>query len=215
MSLIVNEIFYSIQGESSFSGRPCVFVRLTGCNLRCTYCDTRYAYEEGDALELSEIWDKVSSYKCPLVEVTGGEPLLQEETPALIYTLLENGYAVLLETNGSLSISNIDARCTKIIDVKCPSSGEHEKNDPRILSSLSDRDEVKFVISDREDYVYARKKLLHMRQELLVKNPVHFSPVFGTLEPQTLAAWILSDNLDTRLNLQLHKVIWGPEQRGV
>ena len=215
MSLIVNEIFYSIQGESSYSGRPCVFVRLTGCNLRCTYCDTRYAYEEGDAFELSEILDMVSKYKCPLVEVTGGEPLLQKETPALIYSLLENGYAVLLETNGSLSLRDIDARCTKIIDIKCPSSGEHEKHDSTILSSLSDGDEIKFVISDRKDYVYARKKLLHMRQGLLVKNPAHFSPVFGVLEAQTLADWILTDNLDARLNLQLHKVIWGAEQKGV
>ena len=215
MALVVNEIFYSIQGESSFSGRPCVFVRLTGCNLRCTYCDTRYAYEEGDALELSKILDKVSNFKCPLVEVTGGEPLLQEETPALIYSLLENGYEVLLETNGSLSMSTIDGRCTKIIDIKCPSSGEHEKFDSKILSSFSDGDEIKFVISNREDYVYAREMLVHLRQGPLVKDPVHFSPVFGILEPQTLADWMLADNLDARLNLQLQKVIWGPEQRGV
>jgi len=215
MSLIVNEIFYSIQGESSFSGRPCVFVRLTGCNLRCTYCDTQYAYEEGNELELSEILDKVSKYKCPLVEVTGGEPLLQKDTPALIYTLLEDGHEVLLETNGNLSTCNIDARCIKIIDIKCPSSGEHEKRDSKLLTSLSGRDEIKFVIGNREDYEYARKILAHMRKYLLAENPVHFSPVFGMIEPQTLADWILADNLDARLNLQLHKVIWGPDQQGV
>ena len=215
MSLIVNEIFYSIQGESSFSGRPCVFVRLTGCNLRCTYCDTQYAYEEGNELELSEILDKVSKYKCPLVEVTGGEPLLQKDTPALIYTLLEDGYEVLLETNGNLSTCNIDARCIKIIDIKCPSSGEHEKRDSKLLTSLSGRDEIKFVIGNREDYEYARKILAYMRKYLLAENPVHFSPVFGMIEPQTLADWILADNLDARLNLQLHKVIWGPDQQGV
>ena len=215
MSLIVNEIFYSIQGESSFSGRPCVFVRLTGCNLRCTYCDTQYAYEEGNELELSEILDKVSKYKCPLVEVTGGEPLLQKDTPALIYTMLEDGYEVLLETNGNLSTCNIDARCIKIIDIKCPSSGEHEKRDSKLLTSLSGRDEIKFVIGNREDYEYARKILSYMRKYLLAENPVHFSPVFGMIEPQTLADWILADNLDARLNLQLHKVIWGPDQQGV
>ena len=215
MSLIVNEIFYSIQGESSFSGRPCVFVRLTGCNLRCTYCDTQYAYEEGNELELSEILDKVSKYKCPLVEVTGGEPLLQKDTPALIYTLLEDGHEVLLETNGNLSTCNIDARCIKIIDIKCPSSGEHEKRDSKLLTSLSGRDEIKFVIGNREDYEYARKILAYMRKYLLAENPVHFSPVFGMIEPQTLADWILADNLDARLNLQLHKVIWGPDQQGV
>ena len=215
MSLVINEIFYSIQGESSFSGRPCVFVRLTGCNLRCSYCDTRYAYAEGDELELYEILHKVSTYKCPLVEVTGGEPLIQKDTPALIYSLLEKGYAVLLETNGSLDTGNIDARCTKIIDIKCPSSGEHEKLDAEILTSLSDRDEIKFVITDRKDYAYARKILKHIRKDLLSKNTVHFSPVFGEIDPQILAGWILADNLDATLNLQLHKVIWGPDQRGI
>ena len=215
MSLIINEIFYSIQGESSFSGRPCVFVRLTGCNLRCSYCDTRYAYAEGDELELSEILHKVSRYKCPLVEVTGGEPLIQKDTPALIYSLLERGYAVLLETNGSLATGNIDVRCTKIIDIKCPSSGEHEKLDAEILTSLSDRDEIKFVINDREDYAYARKILRHIRKDILSKNHAHFSPVFGEIDPKVLAGWILADNLDATLNLQLHKVIWGPDQRGI
>ena len=144
MSLKVNEIFYSIQGESTFAGRPCVFVRLTGCNLRCSYCDTRYAYEEGNELEIDEILRRVKSYTCPLVEVTGGEPLIQKETPFLLRRLLDEGYQVLLETNGSQDISRVDKRCIKIIDIKCPSSGESDKNDLRNLEKL-DQDEIKFI----------------------------------------------------------------------
>ncbi len=215
MSLTVNEIFYSIQGESSYAGRPCVFVRLTGCNLRCLYCDTRYAYEEGDELDISDILDRVASFKCPLVEITGGEPLIQEETPTLIYDLLEIGYGVLLETNGSLDTGNIDERCIKIIDVKCPSSGEHEKSDLGILNKMTHKDEVKFVIGDREDYAYARQILGQMRRNLRLKNPAHFSPVYGKMDPKILCKWILEDHLDVGLNLQLHKIIWGPDQRGV
>lgn len=215
MTLKVNEIFYSIQGESSYAGRPCVFVRLAGCNLRCSYCDTRYAYEDGDELDITEIIHRVDSYKCPFVEITGGEPLIQKETPALIKKLLEKGYDVLLETNGSLDTGDIDERCVTILDIKCPSSGEQEKCDPEILKRLRDADEVKFVIGDREDYEYAMRILDLMRRDLRVKNPVHFSPVFGKMEPRILAKWILKDHLDVRLNLQLHKMIWGHEQRGV
>jgi len=215
VSLRVNEIFYSIQGESSYAGRPCVFVRLTGCNLRCAYCDTQYAYEEGNELEVFEILDLVASYECPLVEITGGEPLIQEDTPDLIYNLLENGYHVLLETNGSLDTAGIDARCVKIIDVKCPSSGEHEKNNPKTLTKLTEKDEIKFVIGDRPDYEYARQMLMLMRQDTLISNPVHFSPVYGKMDLKILSKWILQDHLDVGLNLQLHKVIWGPEKRGV
>lgn len=215
MSLRVNEIFYSIQGESSYAGRPCVFVRLTGCNLRCSYCDTRYAYEEGDELKISEILDRVASYECPLVEITGGEPLIQEETPALIYNLLENGYHVLLETNGSLDTGAIDARCVKIIDVKCPSSGEHEKSNLETLNKLTEKDEIKFVIGDRPDYEHARRILRLMHHPPLISNPVHFSPIYGKMDPKILSKWILQDHLDVGLNLQLHKIIWGPEKRGV
>ncbi len=207
MTLRVNELFYSIQGESSYAGRPCVFVRLTGCNLRCSYCDTKYAYEEGTELEIGEIIDRVSSYHCRLVEVTGGEPLIQAETPALIRRLLDEGYEVLLETNGSQDISQVDGRCVKIVDIKCPSSDEADKNDFENLNRLSDKDEIKFVIGDREDYEYAKKMLDLLGSNPLTVKAVHFSPVFGKLDPKTLAEWILEDNLDVRLHLQLHKYI--------
>ena len=215
MALKVNEIFYSIQGESSYAGLPCVFVRLTGCNLRCSYCDTQYAYDEGDLMEIGEILKRVASYKCPLIEVTGGEPLIQKETPSLIHSLLEAGYEVLLETNGSQDIGQADERCVKIVDIKCPTSGEEGKSDLKNLARLTDRDEVKFVIGAREDYDYAKKIL-----DLMDRNPsgitrVHFSPVFGKMDPGILTKWILEDHLDVRLHLQLHKIIWDPENRGV
>ena len=159
MTLLINEIFYSIQGESIYSGRPCIFVRLTGCNLRCTYCDTRYAYEEGVEMEIAEITRRVAAYNCRLVEITGGEPLLQTETPLLILRLLENGYEVLMETNGSLDISKVDARCVKIVDIKCPSSDASEKNDLENLKRLNPKDQIKFVIGNRTDYVYAKKTI--------------------------------------------------------
>jgi len=215
MALKVNEIFYSIQGESSYAGRPCVFVRLTGCNLRCSYCDTRYAYEQGLEMNISEILDRVDAFECPLVEVTGGEPLIQKETPDLIHALLKRDYEVLLETNGSLDTGKIDERCVKIIDVKCPSSGEHKKVDPELLNKLGEKDEVKFVIGDRQDYEYARGILGRLRKGLAKQNLVLFSPVYGRIEPRILSQWILADRLDVRLNLQLHKIIWGQEQRGV
>jgi len=214
VSLIVNEIFYSIQGESSFAGRPCVFVRLTGCNLRCSYCDTRYAYEEGEPFDISEILNQVVSYKCRLVEITGGEPLIQKDTPVLIQNLIQKGFEVLLETNGSLDTDDIDPRCVKIIDVKCPSSGEHDKNNMEILNKLTDKDEVKFVIGNRADYEYARQIIKRIIRPI-VKRHVHFSPVYGIMAPRILSEWILEDHLDVRLGLQLHKIIWGPEKRGV
>jgi 7-carboxy-7-deazaguanine synthase len=213
--LKVNEIFYSIQGESSCAGRPCVFVRLTGCNLRCTYCDTQYAYHEGRELEIGDIVEIVSSYKCLLVEVTGGEPLIQEETPVLIKTFLEEGYQVLLETNGSQDISQVDGRCIRIIDIKCPSSGEEKRNDLKNLSRLGSRDEIKFVIGGREDYEFAKNVLDFGDLNALKPNQVHFSPVFAKMEPKVLAEWILGDRLDVRLHLQLHKIIWEPERKGV
>ena len=215
MSLKVNEIFYSIQGESSYAGQPCAFIRLTGCNLRCSYCDTQYAYDEGDELDIGEILDRVASYECPLVEVTGGEPLIQKDTPALIYSLLEEGYEVLLETNGSQDTGNVDKRCVKIIDIKCPSSGEEGKSNLGNLTGLADKDEIKFVIGGREDYEYAKRILNLTDLNSLKRNTVYFSPVFGKMEAKILAKWILEDHLDVKLNLQLHKIIWGPEQRGV
>lgn len=215
MALRVNEIFCSIQGESSYAGRPCVFVRLTGCNLRCSYCDTQYAYEGGEDMEIDQIVARVSSHQCPLVEVTGGEPLIQEETPALIRCLLEEGYEVLLETNGSHDIGQVDDRCVKIVDFKCPSSGQTSGSDLKNLDRLTDHDEVKFVIADREDYEYAKRILNLTNPNICKKNLVHFSPVFGSMDPKTLAAWILEDRLEVRLHLQLHKMIWTPDQRGV
>jgi len=215
VTLKVNEIFYSIQGESSHAGRPCVFVRLTGCNLRCSYCDTRYAYNEGEQLEVDAIVDRVASYQCPLVEVTGGEPLIQRETPLLIRRLLEDSFEVLMETNGTQDISQIDERCVKIVDIKCPSSGEERKNDLKNLTRLTDRDELKFVIGDRVDYEYAKSMLDRLYVNPFMRNPVHFSIVSRKTEPKVLAEWILKDHLDVRIHLQLHKIIWGHKRRGV
>jgi 7-carboxy-7-deazaguanine synthase len=215
LSLKVNEIFQSIQGESSYAGYPCVFVRLTGCNLRCSWCDTSYAYEEGDVMELSDILYRVQSCRCPLVEVTGGEPLLQEETPELIRRLLEKGFRVLLETNGSLDVSPVDPRCVKILDIKCPSSGEAENNRFGNLEHLTELDEIKFVIGDRGDYDYAREKLSLIFQKTTGKNIIHFSPLHGRMEPRMLAGWILEDRLPVRMQLQIHKILWPAERRGV
>ncbi len=214
MTLLVNEIFYSIQGESIYSGRPCIFVRLTGCNLRCSYCDTRYAYEEGVNMELTEIMNRIAAYMCRLVEITGGEPLLQSETPTLIYRLLENGYEVMLETNGSLDISRVDERCIKIVDIKCPTSGESDKNDMENLKRLGSKDQVKFVIENRIDYEYA-KETMDSNCPDFPEEQILFSPVSGGIAPSRLAEWILEDNLNVRLHLQLHKIIWPDEERSV
>ncbi len=214
MALNVNEIFYSIQGESSRSGYPSVFIRLTGCNLRCSYCDTTYAYEDGSEMTIEKIFEEVKKFNCRLVEVTGGEPLLQADTPSLIRMFLDDGYTVMLETNGSLDIGEIDGRCIKIIDVKCPSSGEHEKNLFSNFEKMNKNDELKFVIETREDYNYAKDQLA--RDEMITPpGNIHFSPVFEKLFPQTLSAWILEDNLNARMTLQLHKVIWPDKDRGV
>ena len=215
MSLKVNEIFYSIQGESSYAGYPCVFVRLTGCNLRCSYCDTQYAYDDGELLEIPQLLNSVKNYNCPLVEITGGEPLNQAETPKLITQLIESGYQVLLETNGSQNISVVDDRCIRILDIKCPSSGEHQQNDWANLERLSANDEIKFVIGSREDYDYAKAALKRLSRKNRKFNKVHFSPVFGKQDPKMLAEWILSDHLPVKLHLQLHKVVWGPDKKGV
>lgn len=215
MPLKVNEIFYSIQGESSFIGIPCVFVRLTGCNLRCSYCDTRYAYEEGTLWDIPDILDRISSYHCPLVEITGGEPLIQKETPLLIRDLLNRGYQVLLETNGSRPIRTIDERCVRIVDIKCPSSGESRSNDYRNLDDLTGQDEIKFVLGERKDYEFAKEILISRNLANRISHPPIFSPVTNSLDPKKLVRWILEDHLPVRFQLQLHKILWGNDVRGV
>jgi len=215
LNLRVNEIFYSIQGESSFAGLPCIFVRLTGCNLRCSYCDTQYAYQEGKELSLDVIIKQIEKYRCSLVEITGGEPLIQEETPLLISNLLDKGYRVLLETNGSLDVSMIDRRCVRIIDIKLPGSGEAHRNFLENLNELHDKDELKFVIGGQSDYVYAKKILNRIPKDLSEKIVINFSPLWGMMEPALLADWILNDRLTVRLNIQLQKIIWPPGMRGV
>ncbi|MFO7554653.1 MAG: radical SAM protein [Desulfobacterales bacterium] len=214
MSLLINEIFYSIQGESTYSGRPCILVRLAGCNLRCTYCDTQYAYEAGEKMEIGQIMRRITGYKCRLVEITGGEPLLQDETPLLISRLLDDGYVVMMETNGSLDIRRVDDRCIKILDVKCPTSGESNKNDLENLKRIHPKDQIKFVIGTLEDYVYAKHIIVLLCKDF-PGDHILFSPVSGKMSPAELADWILEDNLDVRLHLQLHKMIWPDKNRGV
>ena len=214
MPLIVNEIFYSIQGESIHAGLPCVFVRLTGCNMRCTYCDSVYAHDEGRPMQISEILDRIGSFHCSMVEITGGEPLLQAETPDLIAELLRKQYRVLMETNGSFDIRTADPRCVKIMDVKCPGSGEHEKCDFGNFMHLAERDQIKFVIGDRQDYEYARDMLNRVPANIPKENLL-FSPIKEKLAPAKLAEWILKDHLQTRLHLQLHKIIWPDIEKGV
>ncbi len=209
----VCEIFTSIQGESSHAGRPCTFVRLTGCNLRCIYCDTRYSYAEGIEMPVEEIIDLAGAAGVGLVEVTGGEPLLQEETLPLVKGLREKGLDVLVETNGSLSIRDIEGRATIILDVKTPGSGESGKMDFANLDCLKPSDEIKFVLCGRDDYDWA-KEFIHARQ-LWGKHTILFSPVAAMLEPSALAKWITADRLRVRLNIQIHKYIFGPDARGV
>ncbi len=212
-SLVINEIFHSIQGESAFAGMPCVFVRLTYCNIRCTYCDTEYAFYEGKPMTLDEIVAVVGGYGCRRVEITGGEPLFQPEVHPLMKRLCDAGYEVLLETGGSLDISAVDPRVRRIVDFKCPSSGMEKKNLWKNAGFLTGADEVKFVIGDRADYDWSKKKI--DEHAILGKSPVLMSVVFGKLEPVVLSEWILADKLDVRFQLQMHKYIWHPETRGV
>ena len=214
MAIYVNEIFSSIQGESINAGRPCVFVRLAGCNLRCTYCDTKYAYEQEKKYELNEIVKQVDTFNGDLVEITGGEPLYQGETPLLIHILLEKGYEVMMETNGSFNINLVDRRCMKIVDMKCPSSGESEKNDINNLHRLSKIDQVKFVISDKNDYFFAKNIMNNIMPDF-PKSHILLSAAFPGLSFKKLAEWIIKDNLQVRLNLQIHKIIWPEILRGV
>ena len=212
--LVVNEIFYSIQGESTRAGRPCVFVRLTACDLRCTWCDTAYAFHEGAKRSLDEVMAEVERFDCPLVEITGGEPLLQEEVYPLMERLLAGGRTVMLETGGHRPIDRVPREVIKIIDVKCPGSGETGRNEWTNLAALAPHDEVKFVVKDREDYDFAREVIA--RYDLPSRcAAVLMSPVHGELESRQLSEWMLADHLPARLQLQLHKFIWPPSTRGV
>jgi 7-carboxy-7-deazaguanine synthase len=208
------EIFTSIQGESTFAGRPCTFIRLSGCNLRCGYCDTKYSYDNGIEMELGNILDRVASFGVRLVEVTGGEPLLQgEEANSLITELLDKGHEVLVETNGSMSIEELDKRATVILDMKTPCSGMSHQMDMTNLGHLKSSDEVKFVICSRDDYEWSKKIISHYGLE--GRCEVLISPAFGILPPRELAEWIIKDRLRVRLNIQLHKYIFDPGERGV
>jgi 7-carboxy-7-deazaguanine synthase len=212
--LTINEIFYSIQGESSRAGQPCVFVRLTACDLRCSWCDTPYAFDEGRKMSVSDVVAAVEGYGCPLVEITGGEPLLQADVYELMERLSGSGRTVMLETGGHRSIARVPAGVLKIVDIKCPGSGEADKNDWANLDILAPGDEVKFVIKDRVDYEFARDVIaryaLADRAAAVLMSPVH-----GVLEPRTLSEWMLADHLPVRLQLQLHKYIWAASTRGV
>jgi 7-carboxy-7-deazaguanine synthase len=212
--VVVNEIFHSIQGESSFAGEPCVFIRLTGCDLRCRWCDTQYAFFEGKRMSLTQLLPEVERLGCRLVEVTGGEPLLQKHTPLLLRLLCDGGYTVLLETSGAHSIAEVDPRVHRIVDCKCPSSGEASRNLSSNLELLGSRDEVKFVIGTELDYEWARDRIRHAPWVKSVRA-IHFSPVQGELSLETLAGWLLRDRLPVRLGFQLHKWIWDPDRRGV
>jgi 7-carboxy-7-deazaguanine synthase len=225
--LRVNEIFHSIQGEGTRAGARCVFVRLTGCHLRCTYCDTEYSFHEGAWMSLNEIVERVRAFGCPTVEITGGEPLLQPDVFELMARLADGGHLVLLETSGAVSIERVDPRVVRIVDIKTPSSGEADRNLWSNLDLLRASDELKFVIGTRADYEWSRD--LIRQRHLAAACPVLFCPVVGIadaergdlklyqgqLDPAALAAWILEDRLDVRFGYQLHKIIWSPTMRGV
>ncbi len=209
----VTEIFFSIQGESSHAGKPCVFVRLTGCSLRCVYCDTKYSYAGGQEMALDDVMSEVSRHPANLVEITGGEPLEQDEVYPLMNALLHRGYTVMLETGGHISIARVPETVIKVIDIKCPGSHEGHTVCWENIQLASARDEFKFVISSRADYEWSKGVYLEkLRQK---PNPVLFSPSHDELPAVNLARWILEDGLPVRLQLQIHKYIWGPAVRGV
>ena len=210
--LRINEIFYSIQGESSYSGLPCVFVRLAECNLRCAYCDTEYAFHEWTEMSIPQVVARVEAYKCDLVEITGGEPLLQSGVIPLMRRLIESGSRVLLETGGSLDVAPVPSGVTIILDIKTPGSGMQEHNFWTNLGRLKPTDQVKFVICDREDYEWARDVIRNHRLE--ERCPVLISPVYGS-DLAAVAKWMLQDRLKARFQIQLHKWIWGPDVKGV
>lgn len=212
-TLVVNEIFHSIQGESRHAGRPCVFVRLTGCNLRCAWCDTAYAFEEGTSRTVAEVADEVDAFGTRYVLLTGGEPLLQPGVHDLAAVLLERGCEVAIETGGSLDLAPLDRRVMVVLDLKCPGSGMSARNRWENLSFLKATDEIKFVIRDRADYDWAREVIA--RERLDERCGLLLSPVHGVLSPRALSEWMLADRVPARLQLQLHKYIWPADMRGV
>lgn len=212
-TLKINELFFSIQGESTHAGRPCVFVRLSGCNLRCSWCDTAYAFHDGTKRSFKELREEIESYQCDLVEITGGEPLLQKNVLPFMTQLCDAGYEVLLETGGQMDIRPVDGRVQRVMDIKCPSSGESAKNHWANIDVLTVRDQVKFVIGGREDYDWAKGVI--KKYKMGGKFPLLMSPVSGLTVNRELAEWILADKLDVRFQLQLHKYIWPTETRGV
>jgi 7-carboxy-7-deazaguanine synthase len=212
-TLIINEIFFSIQGESSRIGLPCVFVRLTSCDLRCAWCDTAYAFNEGVEMGIDVILKQVNEYKCKLVEITGGEPLFQDNVHTLMKRLCDENYDVMIETGGHRDISGIDPRVKRIMDIKCPGSLMEKRNRWENIDALTSRDEVKFVIADEIDYTWAKEVM--RKYNLTARCTVLLSPVFGNIENRTLAEWILRDHLQVQFQLQIHKYIWDPATRGV
>ncbi len=213
MALKINEIYYSVQGESTHAGRPCIFIRLTYCNLRCSYCDTEYAFYDGKDMEITYIMSEIKRWDCNLVEVTGGEPLFQDECIDLLNELVNSNYEVMLETGGSLSISDVPKKVVKIVDFKCPSSGMVKKNLWSIVDDLQAHDEVKFVIGNREDFDWAKDRITEYSMDKICT--LLFSPTFGEINPQQIVEWILAENLPVRMQLQMHKMIWSPEEKGV
>lgn len=213
-SLLINEIYVSLQGESSHQGLLCTFVRLTGCHLRCTYCDSAFAFKGGERMTIDAVLQKVKALGATMVEVTGGEPLLQPGVYPLMEGLLKQGHTVLLETSGAIDVRLVPAGVHRIIDLKTPSSGEVDRTDWRVLDALTERDELKFVIGSAEDYAWSKKTIAE-RRLAATKAGLLFSTVHGKLEPRQLAEWVIEDRLPVRLQLQQHKVLWPPDARGV
>ena len=212
MKLKINEIFYSIQGESSYSGLPCTFIRLTYCNLRCSYCDTEYAFYNGSDMKINEIIQEVRKYPTKLIMITGGEPLLQKGSINLMQELLNNNYSVMLETSGSLKLKDVPKSVIKIVDFKCPSSNMMDKNDWTIINDIKKEDEIKFVIANKKDYDWSKKMI--KKHNLNQTCPILFSPVYDKINISRLAEWILEDGLTIKLQMQLHKHIFG-DKKGV
>ena len=213
MALKINEIYYSVQGESTHAGRPCIFIRLTYCNLRCSYCDTEYAFYDGKDMEITYIMSEIKQWDCNLVEVTGGEPLSQDKCINLLNELVNSNYEVMLETGGSLSISDVPKKVIKIVDFKCPSSAMEKKNLWSIVNDLQPHDEVKFVIGNREDFDWAKDRITEYSLDKICT--LLFSPTFEKIDPQLIVEWILVENLPVRMQMQMHKMIWSPDKQGV